>query len=124
MHSEDQEKTSFITKWGTFVAMVMMFGLKTALATFQHIIIEIFGDFIPTFMQVFLTDFVVCGTRVDHLSHLRLCLEQCRTSQLSLNPSKCAFEVTSKALLGHIVSKDGIAVDPGKNHSHSRGKGT
>ena len=31
-----------------------------------------------------------------------------------MNPAKCAFGVTSGALLGHIVSKEGIAVDPGK----------
>ena len=34
--------------------------------------------------------------------------------QLSLNPTKCAFRVTSEALLGHIVSKEGIAMDPDK----------
>ena len=71
MHSEDQEKTTFVIEWGV-VAVVMMFGLKPASATLQHIIVEIFGNFIPTFMQVFLDDFVVYGTRVDHLSHLRL----------------------------------------------------
>ena len=31
-----------------------------------------------------------------------------------MNLAKCAFDVTSGALLGHIVSKEGIAVDLGK----------
>ena len=31
-----------------------------------------------------------------------------------MNPAKCAFGVTSDALLRHIVSKEGIAVDPDK----------
>ena len=52
--------------------------------------------------------------RKDHLYHLQLCLERCHVARLSLNPAKCAFGVTSGTLLGHIVSKDGIAVDPGK----------
>ena len=34
MHPDDQEMTAFITEWGVFVAVVMMFGLKTAPATF------------------------------------------------------------------------------------------
>ena len=34
MYPEDQEKTTFVTEWGVFVAVVMMFGLKTAPATF------------------------------------------------------------------------------------------
>ena len=114
MHPDDQEKTTFVTEWGVFVAVVMMFGLKTAPATFQRIISEVFGEYIPAFMQVFLDSFPVYGMRKDHLHHLRLCLERCRTARLSLNPAKCAFGVTSGALLGHIVSKEGIAVDPGK----------
>ena len=28
MSPEDQEKTTFVTEWGVFVAVVMMFGLK------------------------------------------------------------------------------------------------
>ena len=83
-------------------------------ATFQQIISEVFGEYIPAFMQVFLDDFAVCRTRKDHLHHLRLCLERCRIARLSLNPAKCDLGMTSGALLGHIVSNEGIAVDPGK----------
>ena len=75
---------------------------------------EIFGEFIPAFMQVFLDDFAVYSQEGEHLQYLRLCLEKCRVYRLSLNPAKCVFGVSSGALLGHIVSKDGIAVDPDK----------
>ena len=57
MRPDDQEKMAFVTEWGVFVAVVMMFGLKTALATFQRIIMEIFGEYILGYMQVFLDDF-------------------------------------------------------------------
>ena len=62
-------------------------------------------------MQVFLDDFAVYSRREDHLDHLRMCLEKCRGSQLSLNPTKCVFRVMSGALLGHTVSNEGIAMD-------------
>ena len=114
MAEEDQEKTAFVTEWGVFVAVVMMFGLKTAPATFQRIIMEIFAEYIPGFMQVFLDDFAVFGGVKEHLQHIRLCLQKCREARLSLNPAKCAFAVTSGMLLGHIVSKEGIAMDPDK----------
>ena len=65
-------------------------------------------------MQVFLDDFVVYSRKNGHFNHLRLCLERCRQGRLSLNPAKCAFGVTSGTLLGHIVSEEGIAVDPDK----------
>ena len=69
MHPEDQEKTSFVTEWGVFVAVVMMFGLKTALIDFQRIIMEIFGEYITAFMQVFLDHFSVHSRQEEHLDH-------------------------------------------------------
>ena len=93
MHPNGEEKTEFVIEWGVFVAVVMMFGLKTAPTTFQWIIVEVFGEYIPTFMHVFPDDFAVYGMCKDHLHHLRLCLQRCRTAQLSLNPAKCAFGV-------------------------------
>ena len=76
MVEEDQEKTAFVTEWGVFVAVVMMFGLKTAPTTFQRIIMEIFAEYIPGFMQVLLDDFAVFGGRMEHLRHIRLCLQK------------------------------------------------
>ena len=55
--------------------VVMMFGLKTAPTTFQCIITEIFGEYIPGFLQVFLDDFAVYDGRAEHLRHLWLYLE-------------------------------------------------
>ena len=34
MRPADQEKTAFVTEWGVFVVVVMMFRLKTAPTTF------------------------------------------------------------------------------------------
>ena len=72
MHPKDQEKATFVAEWGVFVAVVMMFGLKTAPAIFQKVIQEIFAEYIPTFMQVFLDDFVVYNRKSEHFE---LCLE-------------------------------------------------
>jgi hypothetical protein len=66
---EDQEKITFVTEWGVYMAFVMMFGLKTAPVMFQQIIMEIFEEYIPGFMQVFLDDFAVFGTCKMHLQH-------------------------------------------------------
>ena len=114
MAPEDREKIAFITEWGAFASNVMMFGLKNAPATFQRMVQEIFYEYLTTFMRVFVDDFSVFGKQAEHLHQLMLCLEKCRQSKLKLNPAKCAFAVTSGVLLGHIVSKDGLAVDPQK----------
>jgi len=48
----------------------------------------------------------------DDLSHLRVLLERCRKFSVSLNPKKSVFAVEQGKLLGFIVSKDGMIIDP------------
>ena len=60
----------YLTEWGVFVAEVIMFGLKSAPTTFQLIITEIFDEYIPAFMQVFLDDFAVYGQQLEDLTQL------------------------------------------------------
>ena len=83
MHSKDQEKTTFITEWGVFVAMVMMFEVKTTPTTFQRVVQEISVEYIPTFKQVFLDDFLVYSRKSEHFKHLQLCLERYQKGQLT-----------------------------------------
>ena len=94
--------------WGVFVATVMMFGLKNTPATFQRMVQEILYDYLTDFMKVFVDDFNVLGENSKHLFHLRLCLQRCRDIRLKLNLAKCDFVVRSRALLGYIVSKQGL----------------
>jgi hypothetical protein len=48
----------------------------------------------------------------DHLIHLKQTFEKCRKFGLSLNPKKSHFAMQEGKLLGHIVSRDGIKIDP------------
>ena len=50
--------------------------------------------------------------RVCHPYNLRLVFERCHHYQVRLNSHKCIFCVTVGRLLGFIVSKEGIRVDP------------
>ena len=50
--------------------------------------------------------------RVCHPYHLRLIFERCRHYQVHLNPHKCIFCVKFGHLLGFIVSREGIRVNP------------
>ena len=46
--------------------------------------------------------------------NLRKLFERLRKFQLKLNPAKCTFRATSGKLLGFVVSKKGIEIDPDK----------
>mgnify|MGYP000591960275 CR=1 FL=1 len=63
MHPDDQEKMAFVTEWGVFVVVVMMFRLKMTSTTFQRI----FDDYIVGFMQVILDNFAIYGREIENL---------------------------------------------------------
>jgi len=48
------------------------------------------------------------------LQHLKRVFEKCRRFGISLNPKKSHFEMEEGKLLGHIISKDGIKIDPNR----------
>jgi hypothetical protein len=50
----------------------------------------------------------------DHEKKLQLCFDCCNQYGISLNIVKCQFLVLKGKLLGHIVSQDGILMDPTK----------
>jgi hypothetical protein len=52
--------------------------------------------------------------REQHIQHLRTIFQRCREYGISLNPKKSIFGVDKGKLLGHIISKDGIMIDPAR----------
>ena len=115
MALDDVEKTSFITEWGTYCYRVMPFGLKNAGATYQRAATTLFHDMVHKDVKVYVDDMIVKSQgRANHLAALQRFFERIRQFRLRLNPKKCTFGVTSRKLLGHIVSERGIEVDPEK----------
>ena len=55
---------------------------------------------------------VYCKKREEQMFHLKQIFERCRKYGISLNPKKCVFVVLDRKLLGHIISKKGISIDP------------
>ena len=66
-------------------------------------------------MIVFIDDILVYSrSKTEHERHLRLVLDILREKQLYAKFKKCEFWLDRVPFLGHIVSKEGIAVDPSK----------
>ena len=64
-------------------------------------------------IEVYLDDLAALSRmRVRHPYQLRLVFKRCRRYQIRLNPQKCIFCVRVGRLLGFIISKEGIRVDP------------
>ena len=102
----------FIFPWGTFSYRNLPFGLKNVGATFQHGMSYSFHD-IKHIMEPYLDDLPSHLKQEDHhVDHLRAIFLRCRHIYIRLNPHKCIFYVDTGWLLGFIVSKDGIHIDP------------
>ena len=115
MDEEHAEKTAFITPWGVYHYRVMSFGLKNAGATYMRAMPTIFHDMIHKEIEVYVDDVIIKSRESsDHLTHLRKLFERLRRYNLKLNPAKCAFGVPAGKLLGFIVSRRGIVLDPSK----------
>jgi hypothetical protein len=91
----------------------MHFGLMNAGATFQREMDIAFIGERDKFVIIYLDDLTVFSNYdAEHLIHLKQTFEKCRKFGLSLNPKKSHFSIQEGKLMGHIVSKDGIKVDP------------
>jgi len=66
-------------------------------------------------MVVFINDILVYSRAKDeHTTHLRTVLQTLREHQLYGKLKKCGVWLKEVVFLGHVVSKEGIKVDPKK----------
>ena len=108
----DQHKMEFICLRRTFSYRKFPFGLKNVGATFQHAMSYAFHD-IKHIMDLYLDDLPAHSQQwEDHPGHLREIFLRCRHYNIQLNPHKCVFCVETRHLLGFVVSKYGIRIDP------------
>jgi hypothetical protein len=108
-------KTTLITKYGLYEFTAMSFGLTNAPAFFMNLINSVFMDYLDKFVVVFIDDILIYSkSEEEHVDHLRMVLHRLREHQLYAKLSKCEFWIDEVLFLGHIINKDGLAVDPKK----------
>ncbi|KAI5323566.1 hypothetical protein L3X38_032638 [Prunus dulcis] len=91
IREEDIPKTSFRTRYGHYEFLVMPFGLTNAPAAFMDLMNRVFRPYLDYFVIVFIDDILVYSQTLEgHKKHLRV------------------------VFLGHLISAEGIYVDPQK----------
>ncbi|XP_075473363.1 putative mitochondrial protein AtMg00860 [Primulina tabacum] len=93
----------------------MPFGLTNTLTTFMDLMNRVFKPFLDQFIVVFIDDILVYSPdEASHKEHLHLALQTLRENKLYAKFSKCEFWLRSVSFLGHVISKEGVSVDPRK----------
>ena len=93
----------------------MPFGLTNAPVAFMNLMNRVFRSYVDQFVLVFIDDILLYSKyRENHDTHLREVLETLRKEKLYAKLRKCEFWLNEVSFLGHIVSKEGIRVDPKK----------
>ena len=103
----------FVTSQGLFCYKVMPFGLKNAGATYQRLVNKMFTPQIGWNIEVYVDEMLVKSKEEDHRD-LRETFGTHRLYRIKLNPSKCAFGVSSGKFLSFMVSQWGIKANPDK----------
>jgi hypothetical protein len=115
MKESDQLETSFITPFGMYCYVTILFGLRNAGATYQRCMQHIFRDHIGRTIEAYVDDIVVETRKADDLvNDLRVAFDCLRANGVKLNPEKCVFGAPRGMLLGYIVSQWGIEPNPEK----------
>ncbi|MCO5583550.1 hypothetical protein L7F22_037461 [Adiantum nelumboides] len=111
---EDQHKTTFITPWGCFAFQVLPFGLTNTQSTFTMFTSFIFQPFFGKSIRVFLDDFCTHSDRALHCQRVEEGLQKLYQYGGQLNLDKCHVAEKEVVLLGHVISQEGVKVDPSR----------
>ena len=91
----------------------MPFGLKNVGATYQRLVNKMFQKQIEASMEVYIDDMLVKSVKAElHVAYLDESFQVLKNYNMKLNPTKCAFGVLTRKLLGFIVNSLGIEANP------------
>jgi len=76
---------------------------------------RVFYPYLDKFVVVFIDDILVYSkSREEHTEHLYIALNTLVAHKLYAKFKKCIFWMEKVHFLGHVISKEGISVDPTK----------
>jgi hypothetical protein len=115
VQEEDVSKTAIRAQYDHYEFLVMPFRLTNASSVFMDLMNQVFHEYLDSFVVVFIDDILVySANHVEHEEHLKTVMEKLREKKLFAKLKKCEFWLEEVSFLGHVVNKNGLAVDPAR----------
>ena len=96
----------------------MPFSLMNAGDTFQRTMDYAFIYILQKILEIYEDDLTVYSKRrKDHVKHLRQVFERCRRYGISLDLKTYILGIIEGKLLGHVVTEQGVKLDPERVNS-------
>lgn len=113
LDEESSTLTTMATPWGRYRWRRVPFGLNISSEVFQKRLHQALDGLIG--IACVADDILVYGkTKKEHDANLEALLQRCQCLGIRLNKDKCEFHVSEVPFMGHVISKDGLKVDPKK----------
>jgi hypothetical protein len=115
IRTEDIPKTTFSTRYDLYQYLVISFKLDNAPAHFMYLMNSIFMVELDKFVVVFIDNILVYYQNMkEHKEYLRIVLQWLWDHPLYAKYNKCEFWLSEVPFLGHMISAEGIEVDPSR----------
>lgn len=112
---ECREITAFLYQGRNYQYKVLPFGLINSVAEFQKILDKVLGPEILNFVAVYVDDIhIMSKSFSEHINHLEQIFRKFSEHNVKINIKKSQFLQSQILFLGHVISKDGIQMDPDK----------
>nr|GEY90128.1 hypothetical protein [Tanacetum cinerariifolium] len=103
------------TWYGHFEFRVMPFGLTNVPAVFMDLMNRVCKSYLDKFVIVFIDDILVYSKdEEEHQKYLKVVLELLKKERLYAKFLKCDFWLDSVQILGHVIYRNDVHVDPAK----------
>lgn len=93
LDEKSRHYTAFATPIGLFQFVCMPFGLHGAVVTFQRLVDQILRNH-TSYAAAYIDDVVIFSNSwEEHLTHLRMVIQEIKQAGLTINPEKCKIVV-------------------------------
>jgi len=115
IEEDSEQHCTFLTHMGYYRSRIMQQGDRNAPATMVRAMYEIFKDMVFKDLVIYIDDIIIFSDTYDeHVATLRKVLQRLLDEKFWLKASKCQFFTKRLDILGHILTPDGLHMDPKK----------